>query len=142
MIRIAVVALACCVCAGCMFRHGPTQDDIASSVDIRGHRVRLELESIDGAPRRTITGELLEVRDSSLVVLSDEVVIAAFEGIRRVFVDGALPKLTYAERVQYAERRPGVHLRRISRYPFGAQEAVLELILKEHNQAEPRRVTR
>jgi hypothetical protein len=141
MRTIVLVVLLGVGVGGCVSRHGPDADEVARTLNARGHTVRVQLQSFENTPRREFTGELIEVRDSALLILTDELLLASFVGVRRIDIHGPMPKVPRSAREDYMLRRPGTHLRPISRFPFGAPTPALDHILRQHSQSEPRRVT-
>ena len=132
------VLVLSCAAFGCTLNHGPRPEDLPLAAASKGRPVEIQLHSLAGAPRATWSGELLEVRDSSLVLLLDTVVVAHFDAIRRVRVEGVMPALSGTEYQDYRRRRPGAYLRHVSRFPYGAPAEAMQQILRERGQAAPR----
>lgn len=134
MIPVFVLASAA---AGCTLSHGPRSHDLPVIAAPTGRLVEVQLRGGPTAPPATVSGELLEVRDSAVVLLADTVIVAPFRDIRRVRVQGHMPILSGSEYDDYRRRRPGSYLRHISRFPYGAPPDAMERILRDVGQSAP-----
>lgn len=110
--------------AGC--RLGPQAKDFRPANEPGGVTATVRM------PSQTLTGELLEVRDSAIVVLGAQVVLVPDRAIERAtFADTRLEiyrgyPLTAANRAQ---------LRMLGRYPYGIPAEALSKLLASRNQA-------
>lgn len=138
---LTLVVLLACAGAGCTINHRPGEAEMQQATAPGGSIVRIQLQRFGDVPAGAYTGELLEVRDSSLILLAGEVIVADFRGVRRVVVEGRMTALSLSAQEEYGRGRPGAYLRPFSRYPYGAPAEAMQQILHERDQTEPRRVT-
>lgn len=137
--RLALV-MALLLPSACVFNHGPRPARLA---ELRpgGVAVAVQLDRRAGHAERELTGELLEVQDSAIVLLrSTDVVLVEFSAIRRLEpVRAAL-----APDVR-SDRRPGSAgpaLRSASRYPQGMPAVALRRLLEARQQTTLIRIAR
>ncbi|HVT45354.1 MAG TPA: hypothetical protein VMT00_13295 [Thermoanaerobaculia bacterium] len=120
----AVVTLALCLTACAV---GPRVGDFKPAYSPAGIEVTLNLEG-----ESTLKGELLEVRDSGLVMLNDnEVILISYASIRR----GGLAQTG----IRIGEGKPPARaareqLRLLSRYPQGLSPELLASLLSAYGQ--------
>jgi hypothetical protein len=120
MRRIAIASVACVLLAGCTF--GTTARETRLAVAPRGAEVTLATQG------GRVTGELLAVQDSTLVVLSGGVVTSVPFGIIRsgnVEVAGAVA--TWSPEKLAA-------MRQVSRFPQGMNAELLQRVLARYGQ--------
>jgi hypothetical protein len=126
-IRHAVPVLAL-VFAGCPLGTGagnfqPTNGPAGISVELRA----------TGNAR--LTGELLEVRDSALLILADgKVRLARFQGIKLASFHQRA-ELDFAD-YSPATARQRLRMREVARFPTGLSPELLQKMLQLHGQTE------
>lgn len=118
-----LIAVLCALLSGCAL--GKNVNSVPAAVTPSGAEGRLQLE------RGTLTGELLTVTDSSVIVLNAQQKVISLPLAR-------IRGLEFKPFVN-TERRPdqqqlGV-LRRISRFPFGIPSAALAALLAHAGQS-------
>ncbi|MGH7469393.1 MAG: hypothetical protein ACRENP_15690 [Longimicrobiales bacterium] len=124
--------LACVLAIGGCIGHGPDLEKIHFH-EARGAMVDVRL--VPGRQPEGITGELLEVRDTLVVVLTYEVWIVPHRDIASLTTEQGL-------RTSFGNgRRDPSNLRLLSRFPYGMPASTLERILAQRAQAEPRSPT-
>jgi hypothetical protein len=123
---------------GCYIVRGPR--NAGELVMESGRTVLLELHR-ESVPNR-LQGELLEVRDSTLIVRAHEVLAVPFSTVRKLSIDGRIPRMDRTSELLYGSGRPGDYLKDLSRYPFGAPPEVMQQILQTYGQQEPTRIVR
>jgi hypothetical protein len=86
-----------------------------------------------------VTGELLEVRDTVLVLRrGTDVVLARIAAISSLSIEGGDPRVRSMTPDQFARR----DLRLLSRYPSGITPAVMAALLSASGKSEPTIVPR
>ena len=117
--------------AGCYT--GPSTKDFRPATTPRGVGARIELH------HRSLSGELLEVRDTAFVLYDDAgtgLVLLPFSAVAGARFDeigsysGGTPDAEWS-----------VKLRQVSRYPYGMSPSVLQALLANAHQAELHVVT-
>lgn len=129
--RWAVTGLCCAVSVtGCVF--GPSPRGLVRRV--HGATARIEARQGDGA-RGTVTGELLAVTDSGVLMLGEEGQVLAVPHARilRLRVRQPSTNVTGARLVRSPEVRDEV--RQLSRYPYGVRPATLDSLVAAAGQA-------
>lgn len=122
---LAVVALA----GGCAF--GPRPENFGPARGPEGAEVLLFFD-----PRRSIRGELLEVRDSTMLVLvARRVTLVRFDQLRGARIQ-LLPRLDLYNGRMPSERGRE-ELRLVSRFPYGLTPELEATLLASHGQDRP-----
>jgi hypothetical protein len=128
--RMHLVLLLALVPAGCVFNHGPRADRLPPVRTASGATATVQME---GSTRRVV-GELLEVRDTSLLMISEQrVVEVLFTALRRISIAGRRISAGNERALSPAYEQ---QLRLLSRHPSGMTPQLLASLLETMGQAE------
>ena len=125
----ASIVLSVAVVAGCMI--GPTHRNYAPATGPRGIQADLRVK---WGPRGRVLGEVLEVQDTALMVLSANRVVLV--PIRVIQIGRFTRRGTLIEEGR-AHRRTLDDIRRVSRFPAGLSPEVRARLLAAYGQTEP-----
>jgi hypothetical protein len=127
MNRTTMVLVLCLALAGCYV--GARAETLELARSPRGANIQLQLRA------GSVAGELLEVQDTALVVLSLEqrLMLVPYRAVQRGEVE-LMREVTYGGRQPSAARRQ--QLRRISRYPQGLTPETQRALLAAYSQAD------
>lgn len=116
---------------------GPRADRLGELVQPTGVMVDVELRGSGSAPRQ-LTGELLEVRDDGLLLLTHEIVLVPFTSLDRIDLreHPLRPRRAIGQDVEEFARTLGP----ASRHPFGMDEGAVARMLEALQQKEVVRV--
>ena len=119
--------LALLLCGGCMVKLGPGPDTYEPAASANGIRASLALSS------SALEGELLEVREDGIVVLTtDQVAMIPFDAITSSAFRSTNVALANKRMPTFEERRK---LQLLSRYPQGIPAVALQKLLASKTQA-------
>jgi len=126
--RAYIALCGALLCAACYQGHGPTISNFEPAQGPRGIDADLRLQN------RHVRGELLEVQDSALIVLtdSDKVVSVPVSGIRA----GAFDKLGVMIDEGIPPESALATLRPFSRFPTGLTNELWARLLAAYGQTE------
>jgi hypothetical protein len=134
--RIQLVLLLALLPAGCVFNHGPRADRLPPVRTASGVTASVELH---GRASGRVVGELLEVRDSSLLMIwGQRVVEVPFTTVTRINIAGRLIRLGNDHVLSAADEE---QLRLFSRHPRGMTPQLLEALLGGLGQEDVIRAT-
>lgn len=130
----ALLLLLLAASAGCYVRSGVRAETLRVANAPRGVTATLEVRD----ERGPLQGELLEVRDSALLLLTEdpELVLVPFREIRRAAF-AQMPPVVWNSGGPSRTRRRQLTLR--SRFPQGLPAELLAQLLDSTGQSEPRR---
>jgi hypothetical protein len=133
-LHVLVASLALLTAAGCVKTIGKTADRYPVANSPEG--VTTTVSFHNGTP---VTGELLEVRDTVLVLRrGKDVVLARTAAISSVSLEGGDPRVRSMTPDEFTRR----DLRLLSRYPSGITPVVMAALLSASGQSEPTIVPR
>ena len=139
MPKVLRAALLCLACGGC-FHHGMSDTQLRQKLPAGGVSADVELRRA-ARPRTVITGELIEARDSALLLLrSDGFYVVPYPDVNVVRIRRRTDTGSKVIRGDAAGLR--AQLRAHSRFPFGLTDDVLAQLLSRYGQVEPRRIQR
>jgi hypothetical protein len=131
MRRLATTLIAATFASGCVINLGRQSKDVSVANAPAGTAVEIRLHESD----LVLSGELLEVREDALVLLSArQVVLVPLRMIRHArFQDAPIKN---GDGTLGTEDRS--YLRLYSRYPSGISPQVMQELLRTHGQDAPR----
>lgn len=122
------------VIGGCHFGFGPTPETFEPAQRPAGVHATLRLAD------QTIEGELLELRDSTLLLLTSPSPRIAAVPISSIRVGNFAQARESIVRGRFSSESERNVIRQLSRFPTGLPESVLRTLLGTHGQAAPEAV--
>ena len=130
----ALLLAAVLTSAGCVFRHGPQMQEMTTPFAAGGAFVELILQA--GRLPERVSGELLEVGDTAVLVLSDHVWLVPNRAI--VLMRPVEKSIGIRPAHHMSEARATADMRLFARFPYGMPTGTLARILANLRQIAPR----